>query len=192
MTLDPRTPVIVGVGQHLHRADTVDDALEPLALMELAIAAASTDAGLDGPPSADALRVVSLLSWRYGNVPRLLAARLGISPARLDYTTPGGNSPQSLVNRTALDIRAGAIDLAILTGGEAFRTRMRARKQGIELTWPKAPEGDVPNIIGHDLDMNLPEETARGLYMPVQIYPMFETALRAAAGRTPGDGPPTA
>jgi acetyl-CoA C-acetyltransferase len=185
VALDPRTPVIVGVGQYLHRADTVADALEPLALMELAIDAASTDAGLDGPPAADALRVVSQLSWRYGNVPRLLAARLGLSPARLDYTTNGGNSPQSLVNRTALDIRAGAVDLAILTGGEAFRTRMRARKQGIELTWPKAPEGDVPNIIGHDLDMNLPEETARGLYMPVQIYPMFETALRAAAGRSP-------
>jgi acetyl-CoA C-acetyltransferase len=185
VTLDPRTPVIVGVGQHLHRADTVDDALEPLALMEIAIRAASSDAGIDGLPPADALRVVSLLSWRYGNVPKLLGERLGIAPARLDYTTNGGNSPQSLVNRTALDIRSGEIDVAILTGGEAFRTRMRARKQGIELDWPKAPEGDVPNIIGHDLDMNLPEETARGLYMPVQIYPMFETALRAAAGRSP-------
>ena len=32
--------------------------------------------------------------------------------------------------------------------------------------------------------MNLPEETERGIYMPVQVYPMFETALRAAAGRT--------
>ena len=35
--------------------------------------------------------------------------------------------------------------------------------------------------------MNLPEETERGIYMPVQVYPMFETALRAAAGRTVDD-----
>ncbi len=32
--------------------------------------------------------------------------------------------------------------------------------------------------------MNLPEETERGIYMPVQVYPMFETALRAASGRS--------
>ncbi len=185
MTLDPRTPVIIGVGQHLHRAAGIDDALDPIELMQHAIDAAADDAGLDGPPTADALRVVSLLSWRYGNAPRFLAERLGIAPARLDYTTNGGNSPQSLVNRTALDIQSGVIDVAILTGGEAFRTRIRARKQGIELPWPKAPEGDVPTIIGHDLDMNLAAETERGLYMPIQMYPMFETALRAAAGRTP-------
>lgn len=185
MTLDSRTPVIVGVGQHLHRADTIDDALEPIALMEHAIVAASTDAGLDGVPAADALRVVSLLSWRYGNAPLLLAERMGLTPARLDYTTNGGNSPQSLVNRTAIDIQNGAIDVAILTGGEAFRTRMRARKQNVELQWPKAPEDAQATVLGHDLDMNLPEESARGLYLPVQIYPMFETALRAQAGRTP-------
>ena len=59
MTLDPRTPVIVGVGQFLHRADGLDDALEPVALMEQAVLAAASDAGLDGPPAADSIRVVS-------------------------------------------------------------------------------------------------------------------------------------
>jgi acetyl-CoA C-acetyltransferase len=29
MALDPRTPVIVGAGQYLHRADGIDDALSP-------------------------------------------------------------------------------------------------------------------------------------------------------------------
>ena len=78
MTLDPRTPVIVGVGQFLHRADGLDDALEPVALMEQAVLAASADAGLDGPPAADSVRVVSLLSCRYRNASARLAARLGI------------------------------------------------------------------------------------------------------------------
>jgi acetyl-CoA C-acetyltransferase len=182
--VDPRTPVIVGVGQFLHRADGIDDALEPVALMEHAVRAAVDDAGLAGPPPIDSLRVVSLLSWKYRNAPRFLAQRLGIDPPELAYTTNGGNSPQSLVNRTALDIQAGTIDVAILAGGEAFRTFMRARRSGTTLEWPKAPDDDVPVSIGADLDMNLPGETERGLYMPVQIYPMFETALRHAAGRT--------
>ena len=50
----------------------------------------------------------------------------------------GGNSPQSLVNATSLDIQAGDLDVAILTGGEAWRTRMRARKADAKLDWPKA------------------------------------------------------
>ena len=30
--------------------------------------------------------------------------------------------------------------------------------------------------------MSSPDEMARGIVMPVQVYPMFETAVRAAAG----------
>ena len=176
--------MIIGVGQYVHRAESLDDALEPVALMEQAVLAASTDAGLDGPPNADALRVVSQLSWRYGNTPRFLAGRLGIDPHRLDYSTMGGNSPQSLVNSTAIDIQAGEIDIAILAGGEATRTRSRARKAGVELHWPKSEPGDEPTIVGEELEMNLEAETSRGIYLPVQLYPMFETAIRAASGRT--------
>ena len=182
--LDPRTPVIIGVGQYVHRADTVDAGLEPVALMERAVLAAATDAGLDGPPAAEAVRVVGQLSWRYGNTPRMLAERLGLSPRRLDYTTMGGNSPQTLVNSTALDIQSGAVDIAILSGGEATRTRSRARKAGVELHWPKSPDGDEPTVVGEDLEMNLQAEIDRGIYLPVQIYPMFETAIRTATGRS--------
>jgi acetyl-CoA C-acetyltransferase len=184
VTLDPRTPVIVGVGQYNHRADSIDDALEPAALMEQAVLAACTDAGLDGPPQADAVRVVSIIGWRYRNAPRFLADRLGITGAVLGESTNGGNSPQSLVNRTCLDIAAGDVDVAILSGAEAFRTYMRARKQGVTLDWPKAQDDDQPIRIGQKLDMNLQAEKDLGIVAPVQIYPMFETALRAAAGRT--------
>ena len=129
VTLDPRTPVIVGVGQYNHRADSLDDALEPAALMERAVLAATADAGLDGPPNADVVRVVSIIGWRYRNAPRFLAERLGIEDARLGETTPGGNSPQALVNSTALDILAGDVDVAVLAGAEAFRTYMRAARR---------------------------------------------------------------
>ena len=188
MALDPRTPVIVGVGQHLHRTGTVEETLTPpveaLTLMEHAVHAAADDAGLDGPPAAQSVRVVQLLSWRYGNPARLLADRLGIAPAELALTTPGGNSPQMLVNRTALDIQSGDLDVAILVGGEAWRTRMRARRAEVELDWPRADPDDAPRVIGEDFTMSLQEEIDRGIFMPVQVYPMFETALRAAAGRS--------
>jgi acetyl-CoA C-acetyltransferase len=176
--------VIVGVGQYVHRDGSLDDALEPAALMERAVLAAASDAGLDGPPRADTVRVVSQLSWRYGNTPRIVAQRLGLSPRRLEQTTMGGNSPQSLVNATALDILAGEVEVAVLTGGEATRTRTRARSAGVEFDWPRTEPGDEPTIIGDELEMNLEAETSRGIYLPVQIYPMFETAIRAAAGRS--------
>jgi acetyl-CoA C-acetyltransferase len=181
---DDRTAVIIGVGQFVNRSNSLDDALEPVALMEQAVLAASTDAGLDGPPRADAVRVVGQLSWRYGNVPRFLAGRLGLEPARLDYTTMGGNSPQSLMNATARQIRAGEIDVAILAGGEATRTRQRGRAAGIEFDWPKSEPGDEPTIVGDEFVLNMDAEIERGIGLPVQFYPMFETAIRAASGRS--------
>ena len=184
MTLDPRTPVIVGVGQYLHRADGLDDALEPAALMERAVHEASADAGLDGPPAADSVRVVNIIGWRYRNAPRFLAERLGLTDCELAESTAGGNSPQALVNQTSLDILAGDVEIAILSGAEAFRTFMRARKAGVTLPWPKAEDDDEPRIIGEPLTMNHPHEAELGIVMPVQIYPMFETALRAESGRT--------
>ena len=37
------------------------------------------------------------------------------------------------------------------------------------------------------LEMNHPSEIAMGIYLPVQVYPMFETAIRAKAGRSVED-----
>ncbi len=187
MTLDPRTPVLIGAGQFLHRAEGLDDALDPATLMVAAIERAAEDAGLRSVPLVDSIRVVGLLSWRYGNPAHVVAGMLAQSPRELAYTTMGGNSPQSLLNATALEIQRGDLDIALLTGGESFRTRMKARAAGVELTWPKAPEDAVPRIIGEDLSMSHPAEQARGILMPVQVYPMFETAIRAAAGRTPDE-----
>jgi acetyl-CoA C-acetyltransferase len=187
VTLDARTPVIVGVGQYLNRAEGLDDSLEPVALMERAVLAAADDAQLDGPPLADSVRVVNVIGWRYRNAPRFLAGRLGQEPRELAYTTSGGNSPQSLVNRTALDIQSGDLDVAILAGGEAFRTYLRARRSGATLDWAKAPDDDIPTIIGKELAMVHEAEQARTLWLAVQFYPMFETALRAAAGRSVED-----
>jgi acetyl-CoA C-acetyltransferase len=183
MAIDPRAPVLVGVGQVTDRANSVEDGREPVDLMCEAIERAAADAGLAGVPQPDSIRVVSLLSWRYRDPARFIADRLGLTPKETAYTTAGGNSPQTLVNTSAAEIQRGELDLAILTGGESWRTRMRARRSGTELPWPVVPEDVAPTrMLGKDLEMNHPAEAARGIVMPVQVYPMFETAIRAAAG----------
>jgi acetyl-CoA C-acetyltransferase len=125
------------------------------------------------------------LSWRYRNPAWVLAERLGTTADELAYTAAGGNAPQALVNRTAIDIAAGRADLVVLGGGEAWRTRMRAKLGGAVLEWAKAPEDNEPVAIGDELDMTHPAEAAHGIYLPVQVYPVFETAIRAASGSAP-------
>jgi acetyl-CoA C-acetyltransferase len=131
--------------------------------------------------------VVSLFSWRYGNPAWVLARHLGLHATELAYTPAGGNAPQALVNRTALDIAAGRCDVVVLAGGEAWRTRMRAKQADTTLNWPKAPAESPPVMLGDELDMTHPTEAARGIHLPVQVYPLFESAIRGAAGTAPED-----
>ena len=89
VAIDPRTPVLVGSGQFLNHAASLDDALEPADLMARAIELAAADAGLGSPPDADSIRVVSLLTWKYGNPALIVAERLGLTPRETAVTTAG-------------------------------------------------------------------------------------------------------
>lgn len=192
MSSSATTPVIIGVGEVLQRVDDPTVAEHAIGLMAAAARAAAVDAdatrALD---TLDAVAVVSTLTWRYGDPARLVAADLGIAPDRLIVTTPGGNSPQSLVNEASRRIVAGELNSILCVGGEAFRTRMRARRGDVTLDWPKVPAetlaAEPPETWGKDLTMNSPHETELGLIMPVQVYPMFETAIRAARGVSPAE-----
>lgn len=193
MALDPRTPVLVGCGQFLQRPDdpraaSFDTAADPATLMAEAIRLAAADAGLSTVPNVDALRVVALLSWKYGNPAWFVARNLGITAKQYGLSANGGNTPQTLVNSAALDIQSGRADIIILTGGEASRTKQRAKKADHTLTWPKADSSTpAPDAVSDDLSMAGEQEIARRIVMPVQVYPMFETAIRARAGRSVAD-----
>jgi acetyl-CoA C-acetyltransferase len=184
MPIDPRTPVLVGTGQLLQKV-APEDALEPAAMIAEAARRAATDAG--SPKLLDAIesvRVVSLLSWRYPDPGAAVAAQLGISPRHTAVTPMGGNSPQTLVNKTARAIAAGDLDVALLSGAEAWRTRMAYRKRDEKPPWSSIDEGTPAEVLGDELPMTHPAEAARGIVMPVQLYPVFENALRHALGRT--------
>lgn len=135
MSLDPRTPIIIGTGQVAQHAIGLDDAKDPIALISDAITLASQDAGLTSIPNPDALRIVSLLSWRYTNPAYFVAQDLRLEPRELGLSATGGNTPQMLVNIASQQIQRGEIDLVFLAGGETSRTRKRARAAGVELDW---------------------------------------------------------
>lgn len=188
MSLDPRTPVLVGQGQVLQRTNDLADALDPIHLMAEAVVRASGDATLSQIPNPDAVLAVRSLSTKHPNPAQGVADVLNISPRQLGITPHGGNMPQALVNLAAREIQAGRIDLVILTGGEATRTRNRARKNGVTLAWPIGDdEVSAPELVGEDLALNHEIELERKIMMPIQIYPMFETALRAANHRSVDD-----
>ena len=95
MALDPRTPVIVGVGQQLQRIDDPLAALAPVPFIAEAIRAATADAGLGSLPDVDSIRVVSFLSWRYRDPARFIAEELGISATLLYNWRVSSQGPQA-------------------------------------------------------------------------------------------------
>jgi acetyl-CoA C-acetyltransferase len=189
MALDARTPVIVGVGQLNQRTDQPEDALEPVDLMVEAARGAARDSGVAALLDAvTTVRVVNLLSWRYRDPGALVAERLGIPGAQTVYTEGGGQIVGTLVALTAADIVAGHVDVALLTGAEAWKTRTAVKRAGDKPRWTEQPDGVAPDeVVGGALDMWHPAELARNIRMPVQVYPLFENAVRAAAGRDIAD-----
>ncbi len=185
MALDPRTPVLVGAGQLVQREEP-DAALEPVALMAEAARRAADDAGAPGLLARlQSVQVVHLVSWRYPDPGALVADLIGASGARTAVSPMGGNSPQSLVNSAATAIQAGDLDVVLLTAGEAAKTRQAYRKADETPPWTSQPDDTTPaEVIGDEVPLNHPAETSKGIFLPVQLYPVFECAARAAAGRT--------
>ncbi len=180
MSLDPRTPVLIGAGQINQRTEAPD--VEPVDLMSAAAREAADPRVL---AALDSIRVVNLLSWRYRDPGLLVGQRIGAPDAATQYTGIGGNTPQSLVNQTCLDIRQGRADAVLLAGGETWRTRMRLRARGIRPNWTKQGESvPVPPGAGSDVPMSGPADERIGLDRPSFVYPLFEQALRIADGES--------
>jgi acetyl-CoA C-acetyltransferase len=181
--LDPRLPILVGAAQLEQRVDDPQRAEEPLARMRAALEAAAADAG-----SRALLRSAQLVGvirgvWRYGDPARALAEQIGAPGARTLGTPYGGNLVQSAVNQLAARIQRGELDVAVLAGAENGHSAARARKAGVRVPYSAAP-GTPDEQLAPDYPMNDPAELARGLERPVQLYPVFENALRRARGES--------
>jgi acetyl-CoA C-acetyltransferase len=189
--LDPRTPVLVGVGQVTLRPSDRhegDPPVEPLDLMERAARAAIDDAGGSTArlvSSIGSIRVVRSLQWNVPDPGSLVADRLGASPTQSVLSAVGGNTPQALMADTATAIAAGRLDAAIVVGAECGYARATARRAGEWLTWTEQDAETPPAIpFGSDRAPATELESARGLMIPVHVYPLIENAIRMSAGWT--------
>jgi acetyl-CoA C-acetyltransferase len=205
MAPDPRTPVVVGVGQVTTPPDAGLDPTErpePLALMTAALLAAAEDCDGVAPGGgaragrallgrADSIRVVASLGWSTPNPARMVAARLGRAegdePAELMVSSIGGNNPQALMHDACLAISRGERDVVLVTGAEAMYARALARRDPARpwLQWSSQPEGTpAAMMFGQEKAGATELEMQRGVVLPIHAYPLFENALRAANGWT--------
>ncbi len=181
--MDPRQPVIVGVGQRTNRPKAPHKLVTPMELMESVSAAAIEDCGApDIRASIDAVYVVNIISWTYQDPAGELARRLGIDPKVKGYTSIGGNSPQWLINKACREIASGASKAVLIAGAEAFASGAQARNFGVKLE--RGDRSRPPETIGDSRTGLSPEEMAMQLITPGQIYPILENAYRASKGKT--------
>ena len=126
MSPNPRTPVIVGVGDIKNKSPNVEDAIEPMQLMLRAITRALDDATSDAEElksNIDSVSVVATWTWPYDDLPGLLSETLGIQPRHKMYSEHGGHQPIKLIDEAARRISLGECKVAVVTGGEALASR---------------------------------------------------------------------
>jgi acetyl-CoA C-acetyltransferase len=178
-----RAPVLVGVAQLIERDAEPAKALEPLAMLERVArdAAADAESGDRLLRELDTIALAAPIGWHTVNAPRLVAERLAAKP-RQELTAPiGGETPITLVNHVAHQIRRGDARIALVAGANNLSTLRRARREGVELEWISGGEGE-PTRIGENRAGSSEREMRYGLNQPITVYPTFENALRARRG----------
>ncbi|MAE95647.1 MAG: acetyl-CoA acetyltransferase [Deltaproteobacteria bacterium] len=177
------TPVLVGIGQLLQRDVDLQEALQPLAMLEAVARRAAEDSGAGDRllRDLDCIALVPFFGWQTQNAPRLLAECLGARPASEYEGDAGGQVGVSLTAFIAERILRGESRIALIAGCNAMRTMARAHKQGVALDWTGGGRGR-PEKLADDKPGTTQTEIDHGLELPPHIYPIFENALRARRG----------
>src|SRR5713226_6473819 len=180
---DDRIPVIVGVGEIVDRPKEISKGLEPLALLEQALKRAEGDSGGKLLGEIQSLDIVNFLSWRYRDPEIQLSDRLGIKPTHAYYGPVGGESPIRYLHEAAQRIARGECSVAAVCGAEAQSTATKAERAGIELPWmPFAHDVEEPK---RGAVFQKPMAVKLGVFRPITVYPLYESATSAHWGQTP-------
>lgn len=183
--LDPRTPVLVGIGVVQRREEDWTQALEPLDLMIEAVRAAGEDC--DAPALLADVELVSVPRgrWTYANPGRAIADAVGAKSAQSLLSTVGVLQ-QALVANACSRIANGEISSAIVTGADAGYRILRAKISGARAG--ERQQDDAPDIMLEPAaELRHPAERAIGFAMPVGLYAIIDSALRAKSGITIDD-----
>jgi acetyl-CoA C-acetyltransferase len=193
-----RTPVLIGAGQFTYRGDPANSP-SPTSLLKIAAERAAADAGIGaaGLAGIDTLAVVGFTIDAPGsrrgmiphstNPPAQLSTMIGSAPRWSVYSEMGGNTPQYLINMLAERIARGETDLALTVGCEFLGSAMKRAGKGLSFDDWKAAEDetlDPPKRVGDARNGITDYERRHGLDRPINIYPLFENALRARDKRS--------
>jgi acetyl-CoA C-acetyltransferase len=178
--VDPRTPVLVGVGIVGQREQDPANAREAVALMSDALVAAGRDSGVAALPSqAQAIYVPQGL-WSYQDPARMIAEAVGAHDAR-SVLAKIGIMQQSLMDDACCRIADGDIDVAVVAGGEARYRALRAQIAGGEA--PETASVSEPDeTMEPEAELYHEAEVAALGHMPVGYYAIIESAIRARRG----------
>lgn len=180
--LDPRTPVIVGVGvasQHLDEPG----GLEALELMLVAARTMGEDTGVPGILPAIQRVAVPHGSWQYTDPGRIVAQRIGAAGAQT-VLVGTGIPQQTLFNDAYAAIRAGKLDVVLIVGGEAARRAAIARRHGVTVV-ETVQEGAAPDDLQLPTDEIVTQiEIDAGLSSAMEPFALIDSALRHAEGRS--------
>jgi acetyl-CoA C-acetyltransferase len=180
--LDPRTPVVVGVGVASQRLDEPGAGVEALELMITAAANAGADSGAAGILREVQRVAVPHGTWAYTDPGRVIATRIG-APRAKSVLVQAGIPQQTLLNDAHAAIRDGTLDVALVVGGEATRRATLARRadvtvvDAVQETTPdefRVPTGEIITRI----------EIEGGIASVMAPYALIDSALRHVEGRT--------
>jgi acetyl-CoA C-acetyltransferase len=175
-------PIIIGAAQFAQPKET-QNPLDPLNLIAKASKEALEDTGINNVNEfVDTLYLVYFSSWSYEDAPSELSKLLKINPSFKHFSSSGGNTSQRLLNKAALSISEGKSKMILIAGGEAWNSFTLNRKGKLDLGWPEKKDSIFPE--GGEWKMLNDFESKYGLNTPSISYALFETALRAASGRS--------
>ncbi|MEB3980260.1 acetyl-CoA acetyltransferase [Mycobacterium sp. 663a-19] len=198
MTLDPRTPVVVGVGQ---AAERIDDAyyraMSGVELATAAVRAALDDCGADVAKVAATIDTVAGVRQfeisgpaqpvlgKSNNYPRSVANRIGADPARAILEVVGGQGPQHLITELAGEIAAGRSEAALIFGSDATSTTRYFAGTENRPDFSETVDGSLEDR-GYGLDRLVTRYTVvHGLVDAPTQYALLENARRAGTGLGP-------
>jgi len=188
---DPeRVPVIIGVGQLNDRPESPEQGLDPPGLMGAALRLALADGTGPGGDNLlsrlDSLAIVDQISFRHlGNLCERVAHAIGASPS-INYQSeaPHGDTPIRLLNEAANRIGAGEIRLAAIVGAEALRTGAGLAALAATQNEGRGEDKSYNAVRAASKRRDPNYAQAHGLSAPVDVYPIYENACRAAYGQT--------
>ncbi len=168
----------------MQRPDDLNQALEAVALMEQVVRDAAADSGAPGLLAKLDLVGVVDGAWKYSDPARLVADAVGATNARTSISANGGNTPQSYLNSLASRIKDGELGCVVFCGAETIWSRRRQRRAEIKVPVTKQVGVEPDEHFGGDVSMQTEFEQERGMQMPINFYPLFDSAIRNARGET--------